>query len=325
MIITVVDHYPKIPNPPREAKLRKAIHAFDQGKLTKEELERIFDEVTKEVIKEQISAGVELITDGQIRWEDGQSYIGRKLEGIEIGGLFRYFDNNTYYRQPIVKGEIKWKEPIILEDWKKAQNWAGEIPVKVVLTGPYTLARLSKNEYYKDLLSLVHAYANALLEEVRLLEENHIPYLQFNEPSIQYFPEDFELFLEVYKKIREVYSGKLAIYTFFHTILPLKDRLKDLPVDILGIDFVSRKENFEVLKEFPKNIALGYGIVDARNTKLETPEQIASLIKQALNYISDENLYVNPSCGLEYLPRERAYEKLVNLAKGVNLVRGEKK
>lgn len=325
MIITVVDHYPKIPNPPREAKLRKAIHAFDQGKIAKEELERIFDEVTKEVIEEQISAGVELITDGQIRWEDGQSYIGRKLEGIEIGGLFRYFDNNTYYRQPIVKGEIKWKEPIILEDWKKAQNWAGEIPVKAVLTGPYTLARLSKNEYYKDLSSLVHAYANALFEEVKLLEENHLSYLQFNEPSIQYFPEDFDLFLEIYKKIRKVYSGRLAIYTFFHTILPLKDRLRDLPVDILGIDFVSRKENFEILKEFPKNLSLGYGIIDARNTKLETPEQIKNLVESALEYVPEERLYINPSCGLEYLPRERAYEKLVNLVKGINLVRGEKK
>ncbi len=325
MIITVVDNYPKIPNPPREAKLRKAIHTYDQGKMTREELETVFDEVTKEVIEEQISAGVELITDGQIRWEDGQSYIAGKLKGIEIGGLFRYFDNNTYYRQPIVKEEIKWKEPIVLEDWKKAQKYAGNVPVKAVLTGPYTLARLSRDEYYKDLDSLVHAYADALIEEVKLLEENHVPFLQFNEPSIQYFPEDFNLFLDVYKKIRENYSGKLAIYTYFHTVIPIKERIKELPVDIFGIDFISRKENFEVLKDFPKNMALGYGIIDARNTKLETPEQIANLVKEALKYISDENLFANPNCGLEYLPRERAYDKLVNLVKGVNLVRGERK
>lgn len=325
MIITVVDHYPKIPNPPREAKLRKAIHAYDQGKITKEELESIFDEVTQEVIQEQIHAGVELITDGQIRWEDGQSYIARKLEGIEIGGLFRYFDNNTYYRQPIIKGEIKWKEPIVVEDWKKAQNWAGNIPVKAVLTGPYTLSRLSRDDYYKDLEKLVKAYTKALIEEVKLLEENKVKYLQFNEPSIQYYPEDFEIFLNAYKEIRKYFSGNLAIYTYFYTILPLKDKIKDLPIDIFGIDFVSRKENFEILKDFPKNIALGYGIVDARNTKLETPEQISDLVKKALEYIPEEKLFVNPSCGLEYLPRERAYEKLVNLAKGVNLVRGDKK
>lgn len=325
MIITVVDHYPKIPNPPREAKLRKAIHAYDQGKITKEELESIFDEVTQEVIQEQIHAGVELITDGQIRWEDGQSYIARKLEGIEIGGLFRYFDNNTYYRQPIIKGEIKWKEPIVVEDWKKAQNWAGNIPVKAVLTGPYTLSRLSRDDYYKDLEKLVKAYTKALIEEVKLLEENKVKYLQFNEPSIQYYPEDFEIFLNAYKEIRKYFSGNLAIYTYFYTILPLKDKIKDLPIDIFGIDFVSRKENFEILKDFPKNIALGYGIVDARNTKLETPEQISDLVKKALEYILEEKLFVNPSCGLEYLPRERAYEKLVNLAKGVNLVRGDKK
>ncbi|ACI18672.1 methylcobamide--CoM methyltransferase [Dictyoglomus thermophilum] len=325
MIITVVDHYPKIPNPPREPKLRKAIHAYDQGKITKEELEKIFDEVTQEVIEEQISAGVELITDGQIRWEDGQSYIARKLEGTQIGGLIRYFDNNTYYRQPVIVGEIKWKEPIIVEDWKKAQKWAGSIPVKAVLTGPYTLGRLSRDEYYKNLEKLVKAYTNALIEETKLLEENKVKYLQFNEPSIQYYPEDIDLLIEVYKEIRKYFSGNLAIYTYFHTVIPIKNRLKDLPVDTFGIDFVSRKENFEIIQEFPKNLALGYGIVDARNTKLETPEQIASLIKKALECIPEDKLFVNPSCGLEYLPRERAYDKLVNLVKGVNLVRGERK
>ncbi len=325
MIITVVDHYPKIPNPPREPKLRRTIHAYDQGKITKEELNKVFDEVTKEVIEEQISAGVELITDGQIRWEDGQSYIGKKLNGIEIGGLFRYFDNNTYYRQPIIMGEISWREPIILEDWKKAQEWAKDKPVKAVLTGPYTLARLSRDEYYKDLEKLSKAYTKALMEEVKLLEKKKVQYLQFNEPSIQYYPEDFDLFLELYKEFRKVFSGKLAIYTYFYSLVPLKNRLKELPVDILGIDFVSKKENFELLREFPKNLSLGYGIIDARNTKLETPEQIADLIKRVLNHISEDNLYVNPSCGLEYLPRERAYEKLSNLSLGVKLVRGDKK
>ncbi|PMQ01468.1 MAG: methylcobamide--CoM methyltransferase [Dictyoglomus sp. NZ13-RE01] len=325
MIITVVDHYPKIPNPPREAKLRKAIHAYDQGKISKEELERVFDEVTKEVIEEQISAGVELITDGQIRWEDGQSYIAKKLDGIEIGGLFRYFDNNTYYRQPVVVGKIKWREPIILEDWKRAQDFAKNVPVKAVLTGPYTLARLSRDEYYKSIAELSNAYTDALIEEVKLLDKEGVKYLQFNEPSILYYPEDFDLLVDIYNRIRRYFSGNLAIYTYFYTVLPLRKEISRLNIDTFGIDFVSRKENFEILRDFPKNLALGYGIVDARNTKLETPEQIKSLVEKALEYVPEERLFVNPSCGLEYLPRERAYEKLVNLAKGVNLVRGERR
>ena len=95
MFATVVGSYPKIPNKPRPARLRNAINKFDRGDITREELNTVADDVTIEVLQEQIDAGLDLVTDGQIRWEDEQTYLARSLEGVSINGLIRWFDTNT--------------------------------------------------------------------------------------------------------------------------------------------------------------------------------------------------------------------------------------
>ena len=104
MLITVVGNYPKIPNLPRPARLRNAYARLDRGDIAPEETARVEDEVTKEVIKEQEDAGIELVTDGQIRWLDELTYLAGRLDGVQINGLIRFFDTNMYYRQPVVPG-----------------------------------------------------------------------------------------------------------------------------------------------------------------------------------------------------------------------------
>src|SRR4030067_688571 len=104
MQTTVAGSYPKIPNRPRPARLRQAIARRDPGEITAEELALVEDDVTIEVIQEQIEAGLDLIADGQVRWDDDQTYVARGLEGFEIGGPGRYFDTNHYYPQPPLTG-----------------------------------------------------------------------------------------------------------------------------------------------------------------------------------------------------------------------------
>src|SRR3989304_1320394 len=98
MQTTAVGSYPKIPNRPRPARLRRAIARRDRGEITAEELARGEDEVIIEVIAEQVEAGLDLVTDGQVRWDDDQTYIAQRLGGIEIGGLLRYFDTHNPHR-----------------------------------------------------------------------------------------------------------------------------------------------------------------------------------------------------------------------------------
>ena len=161
MITTVVGSYPKVPNKPRPARLRNAINKLDRGAITREELAQVADEVTIEVLQEQADAGLDLITDGQIRWEDEQTYIARGLEGVSINGLIRWFDSNMYYRQPVIEGDLAWREPITARDYKFAVEHSSK-PVKAVLTGPYTLARLSVDRHYQSVEALAGAFAEAL-------------------------------------------------------------------------------------------------------------------------------------------------------------------
>ena len=134
MQTTVVGNYPKIPNRPRPGRLRNAINKRDRGDLSSEDLLAVEDEVTAEVIEEQIAAGVDVVTDGQVRWDDDQTYVARRLAGVEIGGLQRYLDTNTYYRQPEITGAIKFKEPVLVAAWQFAQEKSSR-PVKAIVPG----------------------------------------------------------------------------------------------------------------------------------------------------------------------------------------------
>ncbi len=320
MITTVVGNYPKIPNRPRPARLRSAITRFERGEISQEELHRVEDEVTQEVIDEQVQAGIDLITDGQIRWEDEITYFARRLQGIAINGLVRFFDNNTYYRQPVIEGPLAWRSPVTVADYRFAADYSPK-PVKAVLTGPYTLARLSLDQHYGSLERLTLAYAEALNTEARALQEAGAPVIQLNEPALLMHKDGFPLFEEACRRTLEGVTAEKALYTYFGDVEGLYPQLLDLPVDTLGLDFVSGPRNWELIEKtpFPKKLSLG--IVDARNTRMETPQQIASAVQRALKRLPPERIYVNPNCGLDFLPREVAQAKLARLVEGVRLGR----
>jgi 5-methyltetrahydropteroyltriglutamate--homocysteine methyltransferase len=142
LITTVGGNYPKIGPGTKAPNLRTAISRGDRGELTEKDIQDVRAQVTAEVIADQIKAGKDLVTDGLIRWDDGQTYLARAIHGFSFTGLIRYFDTNTYFRQPVVEGLLKWSSPITVADYEFAASNSAH-PVKAVLTGPYTLARLS--------------------------------------------------------------------------------------------------------------------------------------------------------------------------------------
>ncbi len=324
MVITVVDHYPKVSE--QDQRLRRAIAAWEDGKLSSEELESVYDEVTQQVIREQKEAGVELLTDGQIRWDDALSYLARKLDGTQRGGLLRWFDNNFYFRQPVVVGKLSRKEPLILHDWQKAQQWAGATPVKPVLTGPYTFAKFCLNQHYSRFEELLWDVAAIWHDEVKTLAAAGATLIQLSEPAILFHPEDTPLWTEAIRRVVEGVPADFALYTFFADARRVWSALMELPVKIVGLDFCSGEENRNkelVQTDFPNNKVLGSGIVDARNIKPEPVDELAKEIEWVANCVGSERLHVSPNCGLEFLPREDAKRKLETLATAVRKVRGD--
>jgi 5-methyltetrahydropteroyltriglutamate--homocysteine methyltransferase len=320
VIITVVGSYPKIGGRTGGANLRQALAQLEAGKISPEELRRVEDEATLEVMNEQAEAGAELLTDGQVRWDDGLTYFARHISGFSLNGLLRYFDTNTYYRQPVAEGKLAWQGPLTVRDFQFARQNSSR-PVKPVITGPYTLARLSRNEAYPDLRALALALAEILNQEARELEKAGATVIQVDEPAILRYKEDFPLFQEAVGRLASGLRTPLALYTWFRDIGGLFPQLLRLPFQAFGLDFVMGRANFELLRDFPGDKALGFGILDGRNTKMESVEEIVEGVRRISRAVPLKNLYVNPSCGLEYLPRETAHAKLVRLAEGVRKAR----
>lgn len=322
MVVTVVDNYPKISE--QDQRLRRAIAAWEDNKLSGEDLERVYDEVTQDIIREQIEAGVELVTDGQIRWDDALSYLARKLNGTQRGGLLRWFDNNFYFRQPIVVSRLERKEPLVLKDWLKARDWANEVPVKPVLTGPYTFAKFCLNQYYATFEDLLFDVAAIWNEEAKALAEAGANLIQLSDPAVIFHPEDSRLWSEAIKRVTDGVNADFALYTFFADASRVWSSLMELPIKVIGLDFCSGEENrnAELLEQdFPQDKVLGFGILDARNIKPEPLDELAKRIEWAANIVGEDRLHINPNCGLEFLPRTDAKRKLETLAAAVRKVR----
>jgi 5-methyltetrahydropteroyltriglutamate--homocysteine methyltransferase len=322
MQTTVVGNYPKIPNRPRPARLRNAINKRDRGELTDAELEAVKNEVTVEAIAEQIEAGIDIITDGQLRWDDDQTYVARNFKGIEIGALQRYLDTNTYYREPEVNGPISFQKPTLAPDWQFAQKNSSR-PVKAIVPGPYTLAALSLDKHYNSREKLALAYAEALRPEIDALVAAGCKHVQVNDPVIVFNKDDYPIFHSAITKLLDGVTGaETGVYTWFSDCAGILPRMLELPAGVLGLDFAWGRANWNALKAVSFTKKLGLGVVDARNTRLETPGAVADAIKRASEFVPPERLYVNPSCGLEYVPRETAFEKLKVLAQGARLGEG---
>ena len=308
--------YPKIGPGSKAPSLRGAISRHQLGKIGDDELRRVEAEVTKEVLEDQVRAGVDIVADGHIRWNDPQTYFASKIDGFEIDGLFRYFDSNTYYRQPVAERQLAWSNPISVEDYRFAAA-NSERPVKAVVIGPYTLAKLSRWPAYGELREVVMDLAGVLNQEAKALAEAGPPLIQFDEPAILRNKGDFPLFQEAMHRLVDGVPVPTALYAYFGDVSGIAAEFLSLPFDVIGLDFVMGPANFDLLPDLPEDKELGLGMIDARNTKLETVDEVVEGIRRVSRSVDLDRIQVSPSCGLEFLPRLNAYEKLVRMVQGV--------
>jgi 5-methyltetrahydropteroyltriglutamate--homocysteine methyltransferase len=332
--------YPRVGDTPELQLLRRTIAGLDRGERTTADVLDAEHDMTRRAIADQVKAGLDVITDGQIRWYDPISHLAAKLDNIQIKGLLRFFDTNFYFRQPVVTGTPVRRSTFIVNEFSFARNALGHLPtpeekagklsVKPVLTGPYTLAKSSLTEPSgngaPDPLASLEArelaYAEALAAEIAALAETGAELIQLDEPAIIKYPQDWAVFEKslapiVRARDAAVKSGRklrLALYVYFHDCAPLYEKLVALPVDVLGLDFSYNPKLADVIASAGSPKPLGLGLVDGRNTRLENPAEVARRLERLLPKIKG-GAYLGTSSGLEYLPRDRAYSKLELLAK----------
>lgn len=333
--------YPRIGDSPELQVLRRTIAALDRGDRNTADLLEAENEMTRRAISDQMKAGLDVVTDGQVRWYDPISHLAGKLENVKIRGLLRFFDTNCYFRQPVLAGRPMRSGTLLLNEYSFARNALGHLPtpkakagklsIKPVLTGPYTLAKFSLVEHagnggpdsLASLETRALAYAEALAPEIRALADYGAELIQVDEPAAIKFPEDWAIFeksLAPLIRARNEARGagrkiELALYFYFHDCTLLYDKLVELPADIIGLDFTYNQELANLIASAGSPKPLGLGLLDARNTRLEDPEVIAWQIERLLSKIDGGRAYLGPSAGLEYLPRDRAFAKLELLGK----------
>jgi 5-methyltetrahydropteroyltriglutamate--homocysteine methyltransferase len=317
LILAHSGSYPRIGNKPEHTKLRSTVSAWETGQKSFTDLRAAQDDAVKMAITEQVEAGLDLVTDGQIRWYDPVSHVAGRLKGVKINGLLRLFDTNFYFRQPVVQDQLHREKPIVAEEMSFARSVSSK-PVKPVLTGPYTLAVFSivECDRYKSLERLVEDYAAVIADEIRDLAQAGAEVIQIDEPAVLRDDANFDLFAQGIQKLAEAKGqSKLAVSTYFGDALPLYARLQELPLDVIGVDFSYNDRLVDAIASQGSQKALGLGLIDARNTKLENEAAVASSLEKLLPAINSDFSYLNPSSGLEYLPRDRAFLKLKNLVR----------
>jgi 5-methyltetrahydropteroyltriglutamate--homocysteine methyltransferase len=317
----VVGSYPKPPDEGEPFLLRKTLHSLDRGEATPGDVQKAVEELTAQMIAEQESAGIDIVTDGQAGWPDLLRPFAEAWAGLEVGGLLRWFDNNTYYRRPVCVGPVECRGPTSVDAWRFADSVATR-PVKAVLPGPVTFARLSVDEHYGDHERFVMALAEVLALEAFELTAVGASYIQIDEPALVGAPEDLQLARRALDAVTSnLGSTEVTLATYFGDATSVGPGLFDLPVQVFGFDLISGPGNFDLIRRAPGGTKIQAGVVDARNTKLEDENDLVAMVDSIQTSIDDADLRLSPSAGLEFLPREKARAKLERLGEVARKVR----
>lgn len=306
IISTVVGNYP------RPEWFRDYLRRVEgmQKDLDVEVDRDVLKKAISEVIDEQKRAGIELLTDGQLIWHDFLLTIASRLEGFEMNGLVRYFDNNLYYRIPVVKGKVERREKI-LYDFEIA--FEIEKNVKPVLSC-YTVAKLSKNKFYSKFEDFLWDLCKAVKEEIRDLE-SMVTCVQIDEPALIYAEKNEIKNLEdIFKELTST-KVETILMTYFDSAERIFPEVLDFGFDVIGLDFVEGyEENLKILDEY-KIEKINIGLVDGRNTKMENLNELKDKIDKIFSKCDFKKVYVSPNTGLEFLPRIKAFEKMQLVSK----------
>ena len=304
--------YPRVGASPLDQQIRAALRALERGDATAAEVAEVADEVTTIAVAEQSRAFIDVVTDGMVRWSGPLSHLAVGLEGLELRGLRRWFRTNFYDRRPAVVAAIRRRGPFLVHDYEVAQRVTRN-PIKVVLPGPVTFARSAIDEHYGSREAVAEAVARALAEEVADLVAAGATFFQLDEPLLCLHPEDAALVADAAAPIFAAAGpgATTILATYFGDLTALAGGLDRLPGSHLGLEATRGHANFALLDRLPADKGVALGLFDATTTLLEDAAEVAGWLGPHRAGLTRRDVLVGPSAGLELLPRDQAFDKLL--------------
>ena len=336
LVTTVVGSYPQpewlIDRKRLGERLPPRVRARDLWRVPEPFLEEAQDDATRLAVQDMERAGVDVITDGEIRRESYSNRFATALEGVDLDEPGVALDR-TGHENPVprVVGPIRRTRPVEVGDVEFLRSLTDR-RIKITVPGPFTMTQQAQNDHYADDRSLALAYAEAVNEELHDLKAAGADVVQIDEPYLQARPEAArEYALEAINRALDGIEGETVLHTCFGYAAIVHDRpsgypflreLAECAATALSLEAAQPGLDPTVLRDVAdKTIVLG--VLDLGSEEIETPEVVAERIRRALDVLSADRLVVAPDCGMKYLPRERAFRKLQAMVAGARAVGAE--
>jgi 5-methyltetrahydropteroyltriglutamate--homocysteine methyltransferase len=309
------------------------VRARELWRVPKEFLEEAQNDATLLAIRAQEEAGLDIVTDGEIRRESYSNRFATALEGVDVDNPGTALDRSGHPNPvPRVVGRIRRKHAVEVEDLLFLKRNTTK-QVKITVPGPFTMSQQAQIGFYKSEEEAAMDYAAAVNEEIRDLFAAGADIVQVDEPYMQARPEKARQYgLKALNRALDGVNGTTAVHICFgyaaiiharpsgYSFLP---ELAGSPVKQVSIETAQSNLDTAVLKSLPgKKIMVG--CIDLSDMAIETPQKVAERIERALKHVKAEDVIVAPDCGMKYLPREVAFGKMKAMVEGAKLLRGER-
>jgi 5-methyltetrahydropteroyltriglutamate--homocysteine methyltransferase len=335
---TVVGSYPQpdwlIDRDRLRDRLPPRVRAAELWRVGPHLLAQAQDDATIVAIRDLERAGLDVITDGEIRRESYSNHFATALEGVDLDHPGEIVERTGKPNAaPRIVGPIRRLRPVQVDDvaFLRAHT---DRAIKITVPGPFTMTQQCEDDYYDDDRALALAFAGAVADEISDLFAAGADIVQIDEPYLQARPDAArEYAVDAINRALAGATGKTALHSCFGYAhfaqgkavasdgYPFLDELDDVAVDQVVLEAAEPRLDPGVFRSVRHELVLG--VIDLGTTDVETPAEVAVRIRAALEHVAPERLSVAPDCGMKYLPRDVAFAKLVSLVEGAALVRDE--
>src|SRR6516162_4516979 len=305
-----------------------------QRRISAHHLDEIHEVAIKAALKDQELAGVDIVSDGELRRDNDIDYLLTRIPEVEIPhraktDYYDYYDAQV--RAPLAEAAVM--SPGLAADFAFTREQT-QHPIKFSFTGPFSLSRRIDDTAYADPADLVRALARRLNAQARELAEAGADLLQIDEPFLAGYPEQVELAVEAVNIVTEGVPVTWALHVCYGNRYArpsweghydfLFPAVKAARVDQVVLEFARKGlDDLRLIRQYEWDKWLGFGVIDVKTPEVEPAELVAARIRRALEYVPADRLMINPDCGLRHLAPEVARQKLRAMVAGVAAVRAE--